>query len=107
MLYTLGGAIVGGSIGYETVRSLQVADRPSYNNAVADALSGAESVTWENPITGTGGFIRAGQVFQSNIGTICREFRATVAFRDDVQNGPGAACRELNGDWVLVADAFQ
>ncbi len=107
LLYTISGAIIGGSAGYETGRSLMFADRPSYNNAVAEALSGSGKSLWDNPTTGTGGYIRAGQAYLDGNGTHCRNFTATVAFNDDVLNGPGAACRTGDGDWVLVADAFQ
>jgi len=107
LIYILGGAIAGGATGYDTVRSLDMADRPDYNKAVAVALSGQENALWENPDTGTGGYIRAGQAFTDGNGAYCRQYRATVAFDDSVLNGPGAACRTQSNDWVLVADAFQ
>jgi len=105
-LYMIAGAIGGGVTGYDTVRSLDIADRPDYNNAIAEALSGQETALWENTNTGTGGYIRAGQAYTDGNGEYCRQYRATVAFEDSVLNGPGAACRTQRNEWVLVADSF-
>ncbi len=110
MVFTVLGALSGGMTGYETGRSLMVADRQSYDRAVAEALDaqhGSTQASWENPETGNSGLIRMGQSFSNANGEDCRQFRSTVAFSDAVLSGPGAACRAQGGQWTLVADAFQ
>jgi len=106
-LFTLLGAAGGASMGYDLGRQILVADRPGYNQAVASALGGTSGqATWQNPTTGNSGLVRVGQAFQNGNGEECRSYRTTVAFTDEILNGPGAACRGNQGEWVLVADAF-
>ncbi len=107
-IFTLLGAASGVAVGYDVGRQLMVADRPGYNQAVASAIGDRSGqATWQNTATGTGGLIRVEQAFLNGSGEQCRTYRATVAFTDEIVNGPGAACRSGGGEWVLVADAFQ
>jgi len=108
LIFTGLGAVIGGSVGYETGRSLGGADHAVYKNAVNEALAvPAGRSTWSNDGTGNGGYVAATQRFVDGNGRQCRNFRATVAFSDEVMSGNGAACRDISGQWVLVADAFQ
>ncbi len=102
------GAVVGGSMGYDAGRRLALADRQSYNNAVETALNdNGQYVTWQNDTTGTSGYVTSGSHFRDANGRSCQMFRSTIAFIDVVQNGSGTACREMDGEWVLVADTFR
>ncbi len=108
-LFTAAGAFTGATVGYATGRSLMPGDRSAYNSAVSDALSSegtTTNATWDNAKTGNGGVIRAGRTYTGVNGTLCRTYRATVAFSDDIVGGDGAACRSADGGWVVVADAF-
>lgn len=107
-LFTLMGIAGGAAAGYDVGRQIMVADQPGYNRAVANAIDDSHGqATWDNPTTGNGGLIRVDQAFLNGNGEECRTYRTTVAFSDEIVNGPGAACRSNQGEWVLVADAFQ
>jgi len=84
-------------------------DRHAYNTAVSEALSAdrpASSATWENAESGNGGIIRAGRSYANADGQLCRTYRATVAFTDEILGGDGSACRRADGEWTLAADAL-
>lgn len=107
-VFTILGVAGGAAAGYDLGRQLLVADRPDYNQAVASAINkGNGQATWQNIATGTGGLVRVEQAFVNGNGEQCTTYRSTVAFTDEIVNGPGAACRNTGGEWVLVADAFQ
>lgn len=109
VLYATAGTVSGMIVGYSTGRSLMPGDRMAYNAAVSTAMTVNQELAtadWDNPSSGNGGVIRAGKSFAGVNGQSCRTYRATVAFTDDIVSGDGAACRDANGHWVLVADAF-
>ena len=106
-IFTVLGVASGAMAGYDVGRQLIMADRPDYSRAVSNAMDGSYGqASWQNLATGNGGLIRVDQAFLNNNGEECRTYRATVAFTDEIVNGPGTACRNGQGDWVLVADAF-
>ena len=102
------GAIAGGSIGYEAGRTLLVADHDVYERAIFNALGKSQRQTsWQNAKSGTSGYVSTQQAYRDGGGRDCRTYRATVAFNDEVISGDGAACLNNDGNWALVADAFQ
>ncbi len=108
LIYTGVGAVLGGAMGYETGRSLSMADWEPYKRAIFGALGTSEQEqSWQNAETGTSGYIAANTHFRDGAGRNCQTYRATVAFKDEIVSGDGAACQDNTGNWTLVADAFQ
>ena len=108
LIYAGVGAVTGGAAGYDAGRSLAMADQSVYQGAIFGALSTPErQITWQNAETGTSGFVIADRAFRDAAGGDCQTYRATVALADEVVSGGGAACLNNQGNWILVADAFQ
>lgn len=109
-LFAAAGTVVGGAGGYLTIRALQGSDRAAYDDTAQKGLASAEDgqiVDWKNPETGHSGIFRPVRSFYTAEGRWCRQYRATVAFSEDVQSGVGMACLGNDGRWQIVSDQFK
>ncbi len=106
-LYTAGGTLVGGTLGYATARRLAPTDQALYdstaNKALAEARPG-EILGWKNAETGNSGIFRTTETYQATDGRLCRSYRTTVAFSDAVEASGGTACQQADGSWLRLSD---
>ena len=103
------GTVAGGTAGYVATRTLVGTDRAAYDRTIQKGLAEAENgevVDWKNPETGNSGIFRPTNSFYAADGRLCRQYRATVAFKDDVLSGAGMACQNPDGQWQVLADDF-
>ena len=108
-LWATAGTIAGGTAGYVTTRMVMGTDRAAYDRTTQKGLAAAgdgEVVGWKNPETGNSGIFRPTNSFYAADGRLCRQYRATVAFKDGVRSGAGMACRNSDGQWQVLADDF-
>ena len=108
-LWATAGTVAGGTAGYVATRTLVGTDRAAYDRTIQKGLAEAENgevVDWKNPETGNSGIFRPTNSFYAADGRLCRQYRATVAFKDDVLSGAGMACRNPDGQWQVLADDF-
>ena len=108
-LWATAGTVAGGTAGYVATRTLVGTDRAAYDRTIQKGLAEAENgevVDWKNPETGNSGIFRPTNSFYAADGRLCRQYRATVAFKDDVRSGAGMACRNSDGQWQVLADDF-
>jgi len=105
-LATTAGAILGGAVGYAAGPRLWPSDRVALNQATHRALAepDGEIVTWSNPETGNGGMVRPTRSFLGPQGTMCRQFRSSVAWGAGTTSGTGLACLQPDGSWSVVED---
>ena len=105
-LATTVGAILGGAVGYTMGPRLWPSDRIALNQATHRALfePDGEIVTWSNPETGNGGMVRPTRSFLGPTGTMCRQFRTSLAWGNGTTGGTGLACLQADGSWSVVED---
>ena len=103
------GAVLGATVGREIGASLDETSRRQAGAATHRALEAADvgtGITWENPAnagapaSGTTVITRQGADQQ---GRTCREFQQTVTIGGEEVQSYGTACRDGNGDWMLVS----
>ena len=103
------GAILGATVGREIGASLDETSRRRAGAATHRALETADvgtGITWENPAnagapaSGTTVITRQGA---DQKGRTCREFQQTVTIGGEEVRSYGTACRDGNGDWMLVS----
>ncbi len=103
------GAGGGAVAGYELGRKLEESDWVFYNNITSHDLASStngEMFNWTNPETGNSGVIRPVSTYKMVNGMICKGYRSTVAFSDEVQSGTGTACQNRGGEWQMISDDF-
>lgn len=109
-LFTAGGVLLGGATGYMIGRRFEPSDRAMYGQTLAVALAGAddgETLHWRNPETGRNGTVRPVRSYhRGGDDRLCRDYRSAVNFEVDVATGSGTACRDTDGRWNLIAEAF-
>ena len=108
-LWATVGAVTGGTAGYVATRTLMGTDRVAYDRTAHKGLAAAENgqiFDWKNPEPGNSGIFRPTNSFYSADGRLCRQYRATVAFKDGVRSGAGMACQNPDGQWQVLADDF-
>ena len=109
-LFATAGTVVGGTGAYLTIRALRGSDRAAYDDTAQKGLASAEDgkiLDWKNPETGHSGIFRPVRSFYTAEGRLCRQYRATVSFSEDVQSGVGVACLGNDGRWQIVSDQFK
>ncbi|HLB07584.1 MAG TPA: RT0821/Lpp0805 family surface protein, partial [Alphaproteobacteria bacterium] len=57
---------------------------------------------WYNPDSGNYGRITPQPAYQTATGAYCREYQSSVVVGGQVQSGYGTACRQPDGNWVVV-----
>ena len=108
-MFTAGGVILGGATGYAIGRRFEPSDKAMYGRTLSDALNGAgdgETRYWQNPETGLNGTIRPVRSYNRGENQMCRDYRSAVNFDIDVSTGAGTACRQPDGQWIPLAEAF-
>ena len=108
-LWATAGTVAGGTAGFVGTRMLMGSDLAAYDRTTQKGLAAAEDgqiVDWKNPETGNSGIFRPTNSFYSADGRLCRQFRATVAFKKGVRSGVGMACQNPDGQWQVLADDF-
>jgi surface antigen len=108
-LFATAGTIAGGAAGFSATQALMGSDRAAYDQTAQKGLNESndgEVVTWQNPETGHSGIFRPVRSFYLADGRYCRQYRTTVSFEKNVRSGAGMACRQGNGQWVVVSDDF-
>lgn len=128
---TIGGAVIGGLIGYEllgagqgryiTALALGAAgsaggallaerltefDRTAMNETAFNTLqngASGETATWDSTRTGTQGSITPLRTFLDSQGRICREYDAEVSVQGESVTGRETACMTKAGHWVVFA----
>ena len=128
---TVGGAVLGGLIGYEFfgggdaryLYALGLGAAGAYGGALlADRLTefdktamnetayntlqngaSGETATWNNGRTGTEGTITPLRTFLDTQGRICREYDAEISVQGETVAGRETACMTEAGHWVVFA----
>ncbi len=114
-LFIGAGALVGAGVGYEAGTLLFPSDQAAYDNnarlALNNSANGAIS-QWSNPETGNGGIFTPTSLFVTADGRSCREYRATLALKDEgaqtgiIAHQAGTACQQADGSWRSVNEDF-
>ncbi len=60
---------------------------------------------WVNPDDNRSGAVVPTRTFEDAQGRPCREFVSKIIIGDQEEQGYGTACRQVDGNWQLVADA--
>lgn len=108
-LWVTAGTVAGGTAGFVATRTLMGTDLAAYDRTAQKGLAEAkngEVLDWKNPETGNSGIFRPTNSFYAADGRLCRQYRTTVAFKDDVRSGAGLACQKPDGQWQVLADDF-
>lgn len=114
-LFMGAGALVGASVGYEAGSILYPSDQAAYDNNARLALAGSAdgaSSRWSNPETGNSGIFTPTQTYITSSGRACRDYRATLALRNDgaetgvIARQAGTACQQADGSWRSVGEDF-
>lgn len=103
MMMLFGGAI-GGMAGWSYGGTLMPSDRETFRKTTQQAMSQArdgEMMNWANPETKTAGSVTPTGNFTGKGGLSCRHFEATVATKDGIGRGTGAACKGTDGEWLV------
>jgi surface antigen len=103
-LFITAGAMSGSLAGYAIARRLERSDRVAHDRTATRALSEAPDGTtrhWHNPKTGSSGIVMPVRSYRAGDGSVCRDYRATVAVEDGFIRGTGIGCQEANGQWRL------
>jgi len=99
------GAVAGGMIGNSIGKQMDEHDKLMARNAAKDALENAPSgkaVAWKNPDSQHSGSVVPTRTYQNREGRYCREYTQTVNIGGEVQKAYGTACRQPDGQWVIV-----
>jgi surface antigen len=97
---TLLGAAIPGQPGKSLTRADRIFAEEAGFRAHAAALG--QTVQWANPQTGNSGTITPIRQGLSTIGSVCRQYHQIVNISGQVEEAYGTACRQPDGDWVVV-----
>lgn len=97
---TILGAAIPGSPGRRLTRTDQIFAEEAGFRAHSAALG--QTVQWANPQTGNSGTITPIRQGLSTIGSVCRQYQQVINIAGSVEEAFGTACRQPNGDWVVV-----
>lgn len=100
MLGAAGGAVGG----YFATERLTQWDRRMMREKAYDALSNApagETVSWQNPDTGTAGSMTPLRTYMDESGRLCRDYYATLRLEGEDFTAAQSACRMQTGAWVV------
>ena len=99
------GAIAGGIIGGSIGKSLDEHDQMMAERSTQKALEASPSgkaVSWKNPDSGHSGAVTPTKTYQNREGDYCREYTQSVVIGGEEQKAYGRACRQPDGQWVIV-----
>jgi len=114
-LFTGAGVVIGAGVGYEAGNILYPSDQVAYDNNAREALAGTVDGTvsqWSNPKTGNSGIFTPTQTYVTGNGLACRDYRATLALKQDtaetgvIAHQEGTACQQADGSWRAVGEDF-
>lgn len=100
----IAGGVVGAMAGWSYGSTLMPSDREVFRTAAQKAMAHArdgEVVSWANPETRVAGTVTPTHAFIGRGGRTCRAFEASIAGREGVGRGTGAACRDGEGEWQI------
>jgi surface antigen len=98
------GIMAGGAVGYVAARKLEMSDRNAHDKSASQAFAKTADGTtsyWKNPETGSSGIIVPTRSYHAGDGSYCRDYRTTVAVKEDFIRGRGIGCQEASGDWKI------
>jgi surface antigen len=99
------GAGAGAAVGYQAGSMLSQMDmrraESAANQAFAEAQNG-QAIGWNNPETGNSGVFLPTNTYVMNDGTLCRDFKTSVATKDTSGQTQGTACRMSDGSWAAA-----
>ncbi len=126
----VGGAVVGGLLGYELFGSgsgqliglavgaaggavggyyladrMTQADKRAMESSAYDALTNkapGEGVSWVNPDSGNSGNVVSTRTFMAADGRLCRDYKTTVNVSGETVETVQTACRTDQGDWIVT-----
>ena len=97
----LSGAVIGAVLGGQIGRSMQESDLAKAQNALETSPTG-QSVTWQNPDTGTQYRMLPTRTYKSWDNQDCREFTTWADLGGNDEQVRSTACRQSNGNWQEV-----
>lgn len=95
------GGLLGGGVGYY----LDDRDKEALARQTQDSLQNAPNgqvTTWQNPDSTRSGSVTPLNDYRDASGRYCRDFRQTVEVEGRVESAEGTACRNSDGNWVVV-----
>jgi surface antigen len=102
LLATLAGTLAGGYLGNRLGSRFDQQDQNQAAEAERRAVVNNEPASWQNPQTGDHGQVTPERSFTDSSGRSCREYEHSVVVNGKREDATGTACRNANGDWVLV-----
>ncbi len=98
----LAGTLTGGAL----TAALDSADRAAAQGAALRAYAApiGETITWNNPKSGSLGSVTPTKDGYLGDRTYCREFQETITVGGTRKRGYGTACRQTDGSWKLVSE---
>lgn len=102
------GTFLGSIIGSEIGRTIDATDLQHARQAQTNAYQAplGDTITWNNPETQNQGTITPVRDGTANNGDYCREFQQTITIGGEIQQGYGVACRQPDGAWRIVSNAY-
>ncbi len=97
------GTLLGAYAGRELGRRFGDADQAKASDAEERAVSGNQTITWNNPQSGNGGSIAPVRTYQDANGQTCRDYTHAVTIEGHKEVARGTACRQPDGNWKLVS----
>jgi surface antigen len=99
---TAAGTLLGAFIGSQIGQSLDRADVGYAGDTTNYALRTNNTSTWQNPQSGNAGTVTPTRTFQTDSGSLCREFQQTITVGGRTERAYGTACRQRDGSWRIV-----
>ena len=105
-LAIIAGALIGGIAGNQVGAALDDADRERAQRSTQTALENTatgHTTSWRSPDSGNYGSTTPTRTYTSSNGQPCREYQSTVTVDGKTANGTGTACRDADGNWMIVS----
>lgn len=102
ILATVGGALLGGIVGNAVYQDITARDEAQINQALERTPTG-RTVSWTNPDTGNRFEVQPTRTFKNSARQDCRDYKTWVFIDGYEKEVTGTACRNTNGQWVLVS----
>ncbi|MBF0355645.1 MAG: hypothetical protein HQL43_10470 [Alphaproteobacteria bacterium] len=99
------GATAGAYVGAQAGAMLSQMDVRKAEGAANQAFSqvqNGQAIGWSNPETGNSGVFMPTSTYMMSDGTLCRDFRTSVATRELSGSSQGMACRMSDGSWAAA-----
>jgi surface antigen len=102
LLGAAAGALAGGFLGNRLGARLDERDAQRDSVAERDAIEMNRPVSWRNDDTGNMGAVVPRDTFSDPAGRTCRQHEHSVVVEGRRETGLGTACRNPDGNWVVV-----